>query len=362
MATQVLPFEDVKRFAARLGANINLVQGRSGALSIKHSGLMWVRAEMASLAIAEQSEIFIPLRIDKVLSGIAAGLDDPNEQATLEAELNQQTDKIVRPLPFAALDALIEDPLVSHVTPPDLLAITSEANAQETLSERLKGLRWAFASMASPGASLNHSVAKALGQKSGTIDILIISHWGAVVSGADPTTVSAHLSELTQRLVRPSRPVPEPVLYELKAMITNDQSWRLPVYKEIHALGCDTLSLEACMKGLLTLGQAMTLGLNLPVSKPGEPLWQTALRHEKEFHERPGYIIIPNVGVVVASELTPQTEALLSGFARMTLRLQTTTDLLTFTVDDIKPYLEWQKNRWLEESNSSEFSGVSTKV
>ena len=116
------------------------------------------------------------------------------------------------------------------------------------------------------------------------------------------------------------------------------------------------------MKGLLTLGQAMTLGLNLPVSKPGEPLWQTALRHEKEFHERPGYIIIPNVGVVVASELTPQTEALLSGFARMTLRLQTTTDLLTFTVDDIKPYLEWQKNRWLEENNSSEFSGVSTKV
>ena len=37
MATQVLPFEDVKRFAARLGADINLVQGRSGTLSVKHS-------------------------------------------------------------------------------------------------------------------------------------------------------------------------------------------------------------------------------------------------------------------------------------------------------------------------------------
>ncbi len=362
MATQVLPFQDVKRFATRLGADTNLVQGRSGTLSVKHNGLMWVRAEMASLAIAEQSEIFIPLRIDKVLSGIAAGLDDPNERATLEAELNQQTDKIVRPLPFAALDALIENPLVAHVTPPDLLAITSEANAQEILSERLKGLRWAFASMAAPGANLNRSVATALGQKSGPTDILIISHWGAVVSGTDPNTVSALLTEVSQRLVRPSRPISQPALHDLKAMITNDESWRLPKYQEIHALGCDSRSLEACMKGLLTLSQAMTLGLGLPVAKPKEALWQTALRHEKEFHERPGYIIIPKVGVVVASDLTPQTEALLSGFARMTLRLQTTTDLLTFTTSDIKHYLDWQRNRWLEESNSSEFSKVSTKV
>ena len=30
MATQTLPFEDIKRFAARIGADSNLVQGRSG--------------------------------------------------------------------------------------------------------------------------------------------------------------------------------------------------------------------------------------------------------------------------------------------------------------------------------------------
>ena len=76
---------------------------------------MWVRAEMASLSIAEQSEIFIPLRIDKILSGIEAGLHDC-EQATLN-ELNQELDKVVRPLPFTALDSLFEHPLVLQVTP-----------------------------------------------------------------------------------------------------------------------------------------------------------------------------------------------------------------------------------------------------
>ena len=105
MASPDLPFEDIKRFAARIESK--LVQGRSGTLSYKDSGLMWVRAEMASLSIAEQSEIFIPLRIDKILSGIEAGLHDPNEQATLEAELNQELDKVVRPLPFTALDSFL---------------------------------------------------------------------------------------------------------------------------------------------------------------------------------------------------------------------------------------------------------------
>lgn len=70
MATQPLPFDDGKRFAVRLGTNPELVQGRSGTISVKDSDLMWVRAEAVSLAIAEQSEIFIPLRLDKVLSGI----------------------------------------------------------------------------------------------------------------------------------------------------------------------------------------------------------------------------------------------------------------------------------------------------
>ena len=362
MATQTLPFEDIKRFAARIGADSNLVQGRSGTLSYKDSGLMWVRAEMASLSIAEQSEIFIPLRIDKILSGIEAGLHDPNEQATLEAELNQELDKVVRPLPFTALDSLFEHPLVLQVTPPDLLAITAERNAEEILSERLDGLNWAFARLAAPGAELNRSVTKALRGHSAAVDILVISHWGAVVAGTDPTSVSAKLVELARRLKRPSRPVPRPVFAYLKNMLKKDESWRLPEHPEIHALGCDSKSLKACTNGLLTLGQAMTLGLGLPLANSGEPLWQAALRHEKEFLEKPGYIIVPKMGVVVASDLTPQTEALLAGFARMTLRLQTINDLMSFTIEDIESYLIWQKDRWIEEKHTHNFSKVSTQI
>lgn len=340
MATQPLPFDDVKRFAVRLGTDPELVQGRSGTVSVKESGLMWVRAEAASLAIAEQSDIFIPLRLDKVLSGIGGGLDDPCEQATLEAEMGHQIDKVVRPLPFTALESLFAQCIVAQVTPPDLLAITAEADAGEILVERLDGLHWAYAPFAPPGAPLNRDAANALGSAPEPPEILIVSHWGAVIGGADCEAVESSLRELKRRIVRPARPAPAPDNGRLTALLARDDEWRLPAHGEIHALGCDELSFDCCSKGLLTLGQAMTLGLGMPVAAPDESLWQAALRYEKGYRERPGYLIVPGAGVVAAADLTPQTEALLAGFARMTLRLQNPANLAPFTVGEIAHFLD----------------------
>ena len=87
MGTQPLPFEDVQDLAVRLGTNSEIIQGRSGTVSAKEAGLMWVRADAASLAIADQSDIFIPLRIDQILRGIQTNRDNPTELATLEADM-----------------------------------------------------------------------------------------------------------------------------------------------------------------------------------------------------------------------------------------------------------------------------------
>ena len=323
---------------------------------------MWVRAEVASLAIAEQSDIFIPLRLDKVLSGIGTDVDDPTEQATLEAELGHEIDKVVRPFPFTALESLFAQRIVAQVTPPDLLAITVESNAEEILSERLEGLRWAFAPLASPGAPLNRAAASALGSTSDPPDILILSHWGAAVGAPDCDALETLIGELKRRLGRQARPVPAPDHGRLGTLLAADDEWRLPAHGEIHALGRDTQSLDCCSKGFLTLGQAMALGLGPPAIEPEETLWQAALRHEKAFRERPGYLIVPEAGVVVAADLTPQTESLLAGFARMTLRIQDSENLAPFSVDDISHYLDWQRDRWREEAEQTETPRLNTNV
>jgi hypothetical protein len=348
MGTEPLPFNDVQDLASRLGNDPNLVQGRSGAISVKDSGLMWVRAEAASLAIANQSQIFIPLRIDKVLSGMQAALDDPTAPATLEADMGRPIDKVVRPLPFTALDALFPHRIVAHVTPPDVLAWSITKGAPDAIQERLKGLRWAWAPFAPPGAALNKAVASAIGNQSVNPDILIIGHWGLVVAGEDCAAIDTLLRDLTDRLRLPARPLPSPNIARLNTLLAREPEWRLPVHPEIHALGRDPISLENCKQGLLTAGQAMSLGMGLPLMETEEAIWQTALRHEKGYRERPGYLIAPGAGVVVSSDLTPQTKSVLAGVARMTQRLVDPKQLEAFTSDDIAHFLLWQSDRQKE--------------
>ena len=141
MGTQPLPFEDVQNLAVRLGTDSEIIQGRSGTISAKEAGLMWVRAEAASLAIAGQSDIFIPLRIDQVLSGIQTNRDNPTELATLEADMGLEIDKIVQPLPISALDALFPHRIVAQVTPPSILALSTMKDGLETISETFRNFK-----------------------------------------------------------------------------------------------------------------------------------------------------------------------------------------------------------------------------
>jgi len=362
MGTQPLPFEDVQNLAVRLGSDSELVQGRSGAVSVKEAGLMWVRAEAASLAIANQSDVFIPLRIDKVLSGIQARAGNPTELATLEADMGLEIDKIVRPLPIAALDALFPHRIVAQVTPSGILALSTMKDGVETIRERLEGLRFAIAPFAPPGAPLNSVVARTLGGQSEMPDILIVAHWNVIIAGDSCAEVDTRLKNVTDRLRVPSRPLPTPDITSLTARLVQEAEWRLPEHREIHALGCDPISLEICKKGLLTGWQAMSLGLGMPVMEPGEKFWHAALRHEKRFRERPGYLVVPGEGVVVAADLTPHTESLLAGFSRTLQYFPDPTNSQTLSSDDIENFVKWQRDRLQEDVESQTAPRLSTKV
>ena len=362
MGTQPLPFEDVQKLAVRLGTDGEIVQGRSGAVSVKEAGLMWTRAEEASLAIANQSDIFIPLRIDKVLSGIRANKSNPTELATLEADMGLEIDKVVQPLPITALDALFPHRIVAQVTPPSILALSTMKDGLETISERLDGLRFAIAPFAPPGAPLNNAIARTLGGQSEMPDILIVAHWNVIIAGNSCAEIYARLKDVVDRLRMPSRPLPPPDITSLIKRLTKEQEWRLPEHREIHTMGCDPISLEICRKGLLTGWQAMSLGLKIPVTEPGEKFWQTGLRHEKGFRERPGYLVVPSEGVVVAADLTTHTESLLAGFSRMLQHFPDSTNHQTLSLDDIKNFIKWRHDSLQGEAESQAAARLSTKV
>ena len=362
MGTQPLPFEDVQNLAVRLGTDSEIIQGRSGAVSAKEAGLMWVRAEAASLAIANQSDIFIPLRIDQVLSGIHMNRVNPTKLATLEADMGLEIDEIVQPLPISALDALFPHRIVAQVTPPGILALSTMDNGLETIRQRLDGLRFAIAPFAPPGAPLNKVIARTLGEQPEMPDILIVAHWNVIVAGNSCPEIEARLKNVVDRLQIPSRSLPQPDIASLAKRLEHEQEWRLPKHQEIHAMGCDPISLEICRKGLLTGWQAMSLGIKMPLMEPGEKFWQAGLRHEKGFRERPGYLVVPDEGVVVAADLTPHTESLLAGFSRTLQYFPDSISHRTLTADDIEKFIKWQRDSLQVEVEPQTSRSLSTKV
>jgi rhamnose utilization protein RhaD (predicted bifunctional aldolase and dehydrogenase) len=316
---------------------------------------MWVRAEAASLAIAETSDIFIPLRIDTVLNGIARGLDDATEAATLEADMGAEIDTVVRPLSFTALDSLLPQRVTVFVTPPAGLAWTVMPDAANALAGPLSGLNWVFAAPAGPGTALNRAVADAIGAASETPDLIVIAHWGFVFAADTVEALSELMRDAAHRLRRPVRPVPQPDMAAIAGLLGGNAEWRLPHQIEIHALGRDETSLAICRRGLLTAGQALSLGTGVPVLEDDEPIWKASLRHEKAHRENPGYLIAPGRGVIVADDLTPQTEALMAGFARMTLCIDGPETAQPFSEEIAKAFVDWQRNR-LQDSDQAQAS------
>ena len=362
MGTQPLPFEDVQNLAVRLGTNSEIIQGRSGTVSAKKAGLMWVRADAASLAIADQSDIFIPLRIDQVLRGIQTNRDNPTELATLEADMGLEIDQIVQPLSISALDALFPHRIVAQVTPPNIIALSTLNNGLETIRQRLDGLRFAIAPFAPPGAPLNKVIARTLGELPEMPDILIVARWNVVVAGNTCNEIEARLKNVMDRLQIPSRSFPQPNIASLAQRLEHEQEWRLPEHQEIHAMGCDPISLEICRKGLLTGWQAMSLGLKMPLMEPSEKFWQAGLRHEKGYQERPGYLVVPDEGVVVAADLTPHTESLLAGFSRTLQYLPNSTSHQTLTTDETENFIKWRRDSLQGEVEDRVSPCLSTKV
>ena len=52
---------ELRRMSARVGKNILLTQAAGGNSSVKHGGVLWVKASGTWLADAETKDIFLPI-------------------------------------------------------------------------------------------------------------------------------------------------------------------------------------------------------------------------------------------------------------------------------------------------------------
>ena len=192
---------ELAALSAELGRDPAQVQAGGGNASIKHDGVLWVKASGFWLADAEKEQIFVPVRQGPVLAAIQAEAADPVSPA-VDAARNPRG---LRPSIETTMHALLPHDVVVHTHSVRTLAFAACEDAQDRLAQRLDGLRWAFAPYAHPGLPLTRAIAAAL--ESAPADVLVLGNHGLVVGAASVAAARTLLAEVERRLDAPARPL-----------------------------------------------------------------------------------------------------------------------------------------------------------
>src|SRR5262249_12945696 len=111
MTTSATPPGELIEVSARIGEDIDLVQGAGGNSAVKVREVLWVKASGTGLSAAREQPIFLPLDLGVIHREVAAGADDPIAPALLGGEPAGG----LRPSIETSLHALLPHRLVLHV-------------------------------------------------------------------------------------------------------------------------------------------------------------------------------------------------------------------------------------------------------
>lgn len=197
-----MSLQDLARFSAALGRDPEQVQAAGGNTSLKADGILWVKASGLWLADALARDLFVPVRLDAVLDGIAHDLADPVADAVI-ADRNPAG---LRPSIETTLHALLPHAVVVHTHSVRTIAFAIQETGETLLADRLAGLPWAWVPYCKPGLPLTRAVADRLRQAAA--DILVLGNHGLVVGAASVAEATALLAEVERRLELPTFPSP----------------------------------------------------------------------------------------------------------------------------------------------------------
>jgi len=191
--------DSLTELAADLGADICLVQGAGGNISLKDETSLWVKASGTWLADARQCPIFVRLGLSAVRAALVAGSDD------FAAAIEDHSG--LRPSIETSLHALMPQRVVVHVHSINALSWVVRRDGKAAVAAKLEGLPWAWVNYVRPGLPLTRAVAEALAATPGAAVLLLANH-GLVVAADTPRDARALLGAVERRLLPPTTAAP----------------------------------------------------------------------------------------------------------------------------------------------------------
>lgn len=320
-------------FSAKIGADFDLVQGGGGNTSVKHGGVLWVKASGTWLAHAMDRDIFVPLPLAAVRSALDE-VDGEDRVARLQPHGG------LRPSIETSLHALLPHPVVAHVHSVNTIAWAVRDDAQAALASRLHGLHWAWVPYRRPGYPLTRAVAEVLATSGTAPDVLVLANHGLVVGGDDCESVEQRLQDVERRLRLPVREPPPADTERLRAV--NDLGWLIPDDPLLHAVATDPVTLQAAQGGVLYPDHVVFLGTRPALVGPGAPLSRAIAEAVDPGAGPPVYATVPGAGVLLAPGISDGARAMLDCLARVGLRLQDARGLVYLAREEVAALTDWE--------------------
>ena len=320
----MVEFAALKKLSARVGADPLLVQAAGGNTSLKHDGVMWIKASGTWLRDATSRDIFVPVNHEALLAALAGS--DPACEACTDFVLADLNATGLRPSIETTVHALMPQRVVVHVHCVNTIAWAIRSDAERRLAEKLGDFNWAFVPYARPGLPLADAIATRLNPG---IDVLILGNHGLVVAADTVAEAETLLERVMKALVKPVRRAILPDLAALH-LLCRGTGYKPAESNETHALATDTLALERGKNAVFYPDHVVFLGVGVATEiTSGAPL-----------------VALPGKGVLIRIDAKPAVEPMGRCLADVMRRVEADDPLTALDGEAIDRLVNWDAEKY----------------
>jgi rhamnose utilization protein RhaD (predicted bifunctional aldolase and dehydrogenase) len=322
-------FSALKDLSAGIGADPLLVQAAGGNTSLKHEGVMWIKASGTWLKDATTRDIFVPINHETLKTALAK--NDPACEACTDFVLADLNATGLRPSIETTVHALMPQRVVVHVHCVNTIAWAIRSDAKLRLAGKLRDFNWAFIPYARPGLPLANAIAPRM--KPG-IDVLILGNHGLVVAAETVAEAEKLLDGVVKALTKPVRAAVPPNLAELHSLCKGT-AYAPAENNDTHALATDILALEKSRRSVFYPDHVVFLGIGVAT----------------EIESSAALIAVPGKGVLIRKDAKSAVEPMGRCLADVMRRVEADDPLIALDAESIDRLVNWDAEKYRQGIN-----------
>lgn len=328
------------QLSAKIGENLDLVQGAGGNTSFKDGEILWVKASGCWLSDAGKKDIFVPVNRSGVLTRLDNNESDPVTPEVLDIEHKYNK---LKPSIETSLHALMPHRYVIHTHSVNILASVITMNGQENISKMLKGLRWVWIPYVRPGLPLTQAIR--LASKSQP-DIMVLENHGIVFGAESVEEITQLMNDIEARVRKDKRAYKvdqSSAIYE----IVEHSKYQLLNDPLIQSIAFDSIALSIIKRGVSYPDHVVFLG--------PDPLRVLTIKEFKkaikENNKSQNVVFVESLGVFTLCGLDKGAIIMLHCLANVLLRINLKDEIKYLTLDEIKELVEWDAEKYRQNLN-----------